>query len=251
MFFFNDNNVEVILPDHPFVSQILPRNNAEPLFRRINTFLINHNIITNNIIDLGCWIGDNSIPWAKNINGMVYAIDPSPENCEFIKLLASTNNISNIKIIQKAISDHNELLSTNDSLNHCSFVYPPIGITGKTKLNAVSLDYLYQQKELENIGYIHLAVEGMEFKVIMGADNIIKDFRPIITFEQHLEIDDYLGLTDYLKNKKYEVFLIDETLAGCRPDCRNLIAFPKEKFSSDLIGKIHDYLSIPDLIKQL
>ena len=46
----------------------------------------NNNVIdkNKNIIDLGAWIGDNSIPWAKNIDGIVYAIDPSKENCKYI-----------------------------------------------------------------------------------------------------------------------------------------------------------------------
>jgi hypothetical protein len=50
------------------------RDNHEVMFRRINTYLIKNKIIKNNIIDLGAWIGDNSIPWAKNIDGTVYAI---------------------------------------------------------------------------------------------------------------------------------------------------------------------------------
>ena len=63
--FTNDDNVEITLLNHPFSEKFSNRNKHEILFRQINTYLIKNNIILNNIIDLGAWIGDNSIPWAK------------------------------------------------------------------------------------------------------------------------------------------------------------------------------------------
>jgi FkbM family methyltransferase len=110
------------------------------MFRRINTFLIKNKIIKNNIIDLGAWIGDNSIPWARNVDDrIVYAIDPSPDNCDFINKTCELNKIKNVKIIQSAISNVNEILTTNDDLHHCSFVYENPKKTGINKVYAVSL----------------------------------------------------------------------------------------------------------------
>jgi len=241
--FTNDNFVNIILPDNDLLSSTFEvRDNHEVLFRKINTFLIKKNIIKNNIIDLGAWVGDNSIPWAKNIDGIVYAIDPSPRNCDFINKVCDLNEIKNVKTIQHAISNINEILSTNDDIDHCSFVYENTGLNGKNKVNAVSLDYLYQEKIIENIGYIHLDVEGMEYNVIQGANKLIDDCRPIISFEQHLEIDDYNIILSYLKNNFYTVFLIDEILPGCRHDCRNSIAFPNEIYNETLIENINSFI---------
>jgi FkbM family methyltransferase len=242
--FTNDDNVSIILIEHPFSDRFSTRNNHEIIFRKINTFLIKNNIIKNNIIDLGSWMGDNSIPWAKNINGIVYAIDPSPENCNFITEMSKINQIKNIKVIETAISSKDELLTTDDDLTHCSFVYNNPGQNGRNKLKAVSLDYLYDIKEIENIGYIHLDVEGMEFNVLQGSSNIIDICRPIISYEQHLEIDNCDIILSYLKNKHYTIFLIDEVLPGCRHDCRNSLAFPNEllKVNEDLITNINCYI---------
>ena len=92
--FTNDNNVEILLTTHPFSDHIAMRDNHEVYFRRIHTYMINNNIIdtTKNIIDLGAWIGDNTLPWAKNIKGIVYAIDPSSVNCSFIDEIKTLNN---------------------------------------------------------------------------------------------------------------------------------------------------------------
>lgn len=240
--FTNDNNVEISLINHVYSQTFKKRDDHEVMFRRINTFLMKRKIIKNNIIDLGAWIGDNSIPWAKNIDGIVYAIDPSPKNCEFVNKMCKLNNITNVKTMEHAISNISELLTTNENLHHCSFVYGNPGLNGNDKINAVSLDYLYETKQIDDIGYIHLDVEGMEHKILQGSNAIIQNFRPIISFEQHLEIDDYDIILSYLKNHKYVIFLIDEVLPGCRHDCRNSIAFPTETYCEELIENINTYI---------
>ena len=127
-------------------------------------------------------------------------------------------------------------------------MYGNPGLNGNVKTNAVSLDYLYETKAIENIGYIHLDVEGMEYKILQGSSTLIDNCRPIISFEQHLEIDDYGIILSYLKNKNYTIFLIDEILPGCRHDCRNSFAFPNEIYSETLIKNIHNYIGKQILI---
>jgi hypothetical protein len=76
--------------------------------------------------------------------------------------------------------------------------------------------------------------------VIQGAQNIIKKYRPIVAFEQHLTTDNYKEIITNLETFEYNVYLINEILPGCKFDCRNLIAFSKE-LKID-IERINDYL---------
>jgi len=265
--FTNDNNTTIKLIDHPFSQTFASRDNHEVLFRRMHTYLMNTGIIKNNIIDLGAWIGDNTIPWAKRSveeskqiceskrsvgeskqtceskrsvsEATIYAIDPSLENCHFINEMCKHNEIDNVKTFQTAVSNKMETLSTNDDMYHCTF---ESGVQGRNKVNAITLDHLFANGEIENIGYIHLDVEGMEYKVILGSNQIIDTCRPVITFEQHLEIDIYDLILTHLLDKKYVVFLIDEVLPGCRHDCRNSIAFPEEIFDQTIVDGIHQYV---------
>jgi len=242
--FTNDGGITVSLIEHPFSPTFASRNNHEVLFRRMHTYLMDAGVIKNNIIDLGAWIGDNTIPWSKRSGSdakrsVVYAIDPSRENCDFIQIMCDHNQIDNVKIFQTAVSDKMETLSTNDDMYHCTFASDD---QGRNKVNAITLDHLFNIGEIENIGYIHLDVEGMEYKVILGSEKIIDTYKPIITFEQHLEIDNYNLILEHLTNKNYIVYLIDEVLPGCRPDCRNSIAFPKEIFDPSIVTKIHQYI---------
>jgi len=249
--FTNDNNTKVLLPDHKYSEVFSKRDYHEVFFRRIINYLIQNKYIKENIIDLGAWIGDNAIPWSKNIDGTVYAIDPSPGNCNFIELLLKENFIKNVKIIQKAISSENKVISTSkvygDDFYHCTL---QDGESGEHKFNAYSLDYLYKTNEIENIDFIHLDVEGMEYQVVIGAEDLIKDNCPIITFEQHLSTDDYSGLSKHLSSRGYHVYLINEILPGCNPDCRNFIAFKniKGKQISELTYDISSFLEKEDLL---
>jgi len=245
--FTNDNSVEIQLLNHTFSEIFRTRNVHEAIFRQINTYLINNNIINRdkNIIDLGAWIGDNSIPWAKNINGIVYAIDPSKDNCDYINGMNILNSISNMLIIRAAISDSEKIVSTDsDNLQHCSFIN---NASLSNKIQSFSLDTLYKQGIIRDVGYIHLDVEGMENLVIEGSTKLIDDLNPIITFEQHLETDNYTEICNKLYNKNYAVFLINELLLGCREDCRNFIAFPNTIFNNNIIELIEEHIGCKNL----
>lgn len=249
--FSNDNGVAIQYHmNHRFSDLFGSRNEHEVMFRRISTYLINNGHVRGNIIDLGAWIGDNSLPWAINIcdsakkrdvaTPVVYAIDPSPDNCQFIRELAYLNGIRNIVVIQRAVSDKREVLSTNEDLTHCSFVSD--GGEAKNHVEAWSLDEIFDACEISDIGYIHLDVEGMENRVIAGATSLIELSRPIIAFEQHLEQDPFLELSANITEKGYTVYLINEVLPGCRPDCRNFIAFPNDRFDDKIVDVINTHL---------
>jgi FkbM family methyltransferase len=243
--FQNDNFVELVLPGHPRSHEFANRDKHEIMFRRISTLLINAKFITRNIIDTGAWIGDNSIPWAKNISGTVYAIDPSPNNCSFMMEVCQLNNISNVLIIQAALSDKEETLSTHQSLDHCWF---RPGTTEKNCINATTLDILYEQGLLKDIDYAHIDVEGMEPEVIHGMERILNAYHPIVAFEQHLQLDNVSLVIDFLKAKNYMVFMINETLPGCRDDCRNFLAFPDDEKHTNLVRYIRSYFGNPSIL---
>nr|QBK90897.1 MAG: methyltransferase [Pithovirus LCPAC201] len=248
--FPHDLNIKITVPSsHPFSTIYIKRPYREILFRKIHTFLIKTKIIdpTANMIDLGAWIGDNTLPWSKMITGTVYAIDPSVDNCAYIKELVQLNQAKNVEIIQTAISETNKILSTNGDLHHCSFEYGNPGKNGKHQIKSTSLDSLYLEKKITNIGYIHLDVEGMEHLVIRGAKKIIDRDRPVMTYEVHLELDSHIDQTKkrfILAN--YQVFMINEILPGCRLDCRNMLAIPEERigetFLPDLVDGLYDDL---------
>lgn len=215
-----DNDCSVIVPDGWYSYDYSTRPFKEPYFRSVINGLIQTGKIRGNIVEGGAFLGDNAVPWAKNRHDTVYAIDPSAGNCDYMRELIRLNNLTNVHVFQNALSDREEILSTSDDLYMCSFVKN----TGTNKATAVSLDSLYAQGKIQSIGFIHLDVEGFEHKTILGAERVLRDFMPVIAYEQHLDTDDYRALAEHLKSRGYRVHILDEILEGCRPDCRNFLA---------------------------
>lgn len=253
--FTNDGDVEILydlsaVPGHVHTDVFPYRNNFEVSFRRMCTFLIDNGLVRGAIVDSGAWIGDNAVPWGarlkqKGRDYKVYAIDPSPDNCTWMKRLVELNNLPNVKILQVALSDKEEELATDGDLRHCSFVNGD----GATRVRAITLDRLMHMGALERVSFMHLDVEGMEARVLAGASALIDAWSPMIAFEQHLHTDQVSALAKWLQTKGYTVFIMNEPLIGCQPDCRNFFAVPS--FMSALADHINLYLGSPILMEVL
>lgn len=215
---------------HRHYAMFPSRGDCEKSLRVITKKLYEEDFLdeSKNIIDLGAWIGDNSLPWAKMIKGKVFAIDPSSENRNYINRLCNINNIHNIKLITKCISDKEEIVYSNDNLIHAQFNTT----SGQNSMNTTTLDLLMSKEEVDNIEYIHLDVESFEYKVLIGSSDLISRYSPTITWEHHLSETDTKLIIEFLKQKGYCTFLINEKFPHCRPDCRNFISTQADKKDS-------------------
>lgn len=229
---FKPENINLFIPEdnhklHRHHAMFKGRGDCEKSLRIISKKLYDESFldINKNIIDLGAWIGDNSIPWAKMIKGCVFSIDPSEENAKYINRLCNINNIHNIKTITKCISDKDETVYFNDNLIHAQFNTS----VGQNSIKALSLDSLLKDEEIYEINYIHLDVESFEYKVLLGASCLIDKYKPTITWEHHLSEADTKLISQFLKEKGYCSFLINERFPHCRPDCRNFLSIESDK----------------------
>jgi FkbM family methyltransferase len=204
---------------------------SETLLRKIIFHLYDINYIDKkkSVVDIGCWIGDNALVWAKLLKerGSVFAIDPSHENIMFGQTVCNQNNITNIKWVNAVCSSKVGIpLSFSGKLDHAVFEE-----TNKTQFSLLSntLDNIVGYKFHNQISLMHVDVEGFEERVLKGASAIIKKSKPIIVFEQHISRDNVMSLISYLESENYTIFLINEVIPNCELDCRNFIAFNNEK----------------------
>lgn len=210
----------------------LQRPEKEKLLRLIIFELFHSGYLDKNksIIDIGCWIADNAIPWSLliNKNSVVHAIDPSEENLNFGKNIANLNNCKNINWVKAVCSEEvGEHLSFKGNIEHANFK----NANNKQETTHISnnLDNIINCSQYKSISLIHADVEGFEEKTLRGAKNIIEKEKPVILFEQHISSDKTKDLIEYLKDFDYDTFMINEILPGCQPDCRNFISFDNKK----------------------
>ena len=155
------------------------------------------------IIDCGAHIGDGSIPMAAALKAcgrediIVYAIDPSIYKIQFIKEMAISNNLINVKALRYGLSDHISDYNIDATLDHTihdnrinSGGTAWIETTSNRKeydtTKFTTLDNLVASGEIsENIGYIHLDVEGMEHKAIIGGSRTIQKYLPGLSLEDN------------------------------------------------------------------
>ena len=243
--FIHEGGIEISLPKISVVETLFNHNKrskrvlnyfsrpkAEILLRKTIFNLYKEGYIGSNksIIDIGCWLADNSLVWAKLLDkeATVYAIDPSAENLSFGQDLAELNSIFNVSWVQAVCSDSLGVpLKFKGKLDHATF--SESNITNQNMMVSTTLDEIVGESNHETIGMLHVDVEGMELKVLRGAETIIDKSRPVITFEQHISQEDVGTVGSFLKEKNYDIFMINEVLPGCNLDCRNFIAFDSHR----------------------
>lgn len=150
------------------------------------------------IIDCGAHIGDGAIPIAHTLikkgrqDLIVYAIDPSTYKCKIIEYFASINNLTNIRVICCGLSNENteytyvESVSENTGGTNWKSLEKNEGVVNTESQKFYTLDHLVQSGIIKNnIGVIHLDVEGMEDKALEGGKNTIDKFKPYLSLENH------------------------------------------------------------------
>lgn len=209
------------------------RPGKEPLLRHIAFMLYEEGLIarTGSIVDIGAWIGANTLAWALMLEdpGVVVAIDPSSENLTFINLLAVENAIGNICLVPAVCSDlQGQTLFYSGDLSHTEF---SADSNGDSSTRATTIDEVLYGLNLLSVGLMHIDVEGFELRVLRGASDTIRTARPVVIFEHHIKDHSMLqDLIDWFHELDYQVLMINEVLPGCREDCRNFLSVPSERW---------------------
>lgn len=199
----------------------------EVYLRAIIHTLFDRGVLTrqSSIVDIGAWIGDNSLVWALHLStpASVIAIDPSEGNLDFIRKVADVNHIGNVRTVNAVCSGSSgQTLYFDDSVDHASF---STTAGGRKSLQSVSLDDIWVSLGSPPVQLVHLDVEGFEYHVTSGANLLITSHHPLVIFEQHLRDESGLiAICDLFRDHGYKIFMINEVLPGCDLDCRNFVA---------------------------
>lgn len=167
----------------------------------------NANILTNKvIIDIGSNIGLFSKCVAENISySQIHLFEPSTEYLNKSKDLLK--NFSNITYNNFALSDVEEtktLYKSKESNIGWNTLYEKDPLQSEIflekmeqeNIKTVKLDDYY--KDIKNIDFIKIDVEGFERNVLEGSWNLIKKFKPHIL----IEVSWGVNHPEWLKNKK-------------------------------------------------
>ena len=142
------------------------------------------------VVDIGAHIGLYTIISSKRVgtNGKVVAIEAHPGNFEMLNRNIKLNQLTNVIPLNYAVYSKETKIK----------LYLPSGESGFTKYNTImpnwastedkfvevnanTLDYLLQLNQIreEEVNWIKIDVEGAEFEVLKGAQNVLSKSKDI------------------------------------------------------------------------
>lgn len=165
------NNIEFLLSTKESVEVIY----KEPEF-------INYikNCDFEHFIDIGAYKGFYSILAAKaSEDARITSFEMSDENAEILKNNIELNKLTNrIKLEKKAVWNENSRIGAKTDKKGRS----EINSAKEQRVKTVSLNTYIKRRKVD---LIKIDVEGAEYRVIKGADEIIKKNKPRILLELH------------------------------------------------------------------
>jgi FkbM family methyltransferase len=152
--------------------------------------------------------------------GKVYAFEPLPRNIDFLRKHISLNKLTNVEVIEAAVSDHMGQalfdLGASTAMGHLSE-------TGGLHVQMVSLDQMIENEDLAAPDVMKIDVEGAEHDVLHGAENLIENARPILFLDTH-QREAHRKTLEFLQNHNYQIDILD---GKSIQETRELIPHPK------------------------
>lgn len=185
---------------------------ASYVFKNIN--------ITNPIVfDIGANIGTFATWVAKGYPlGQTYCFEPQRQIFQILCGNIAINNITNVFTYNCAIGDKTTTIEINEldyniPNNFGSFSllekYP--NYNNSYVLDQYALDDFIVKYKISKVDFIKIDCEGMDLKVLLGANNILNNFKPFILVEyfddRRNQLNEIIG---YLEKFKYKLIVLDK-----------------------------------------
>ena len=196
------------------------------------------------VIDVGANAGVYTFSAAKRVgtDGLVLAIEPFSQCVEYLRETCRINQFDWVKVCAGAASDRNgkaklslssaselnELLSEEDG--------QPSDDSSFEEVECFTLDSLIEKYEVNRVDFLKIDAEGHELQVLRGSDRLLREFAPIILYENIAGFQgSNLPVAEYLISIGYRLFCYQPYLRNLIPvdinndfqGSLNLIALPQ------------------------
>ncbi len=152
------------------------------------------------VVDCGANIGNHSIFWSL-FSKTVHAIEPLKENYKILCKNIKDNKHGEIIAHQFVLGNKENKYDAqviSDNRSCAQFKENPSG-----KYTSKRLDELISGK----VDFMKIDVEGAEYQVLLGAQHILKEYKPVLFLEMHSLVNSELhtNILNYLTDFGYEI----------------------------------------------
>ena len=167
-------------------------------------------------IDCGCNFGFYSFFTASlSKDNEIVSIEASKNTLEEFNDNLSLNQLSNIKVLNKAVSDlDNKKMEFHESEKdwESSLLSPKFNIMQKNFVDSITIDSVLKNRNLDKkLLILKIDVEGSDINVLSGAKDAVKKLKPfiIIEFSKYIlknEKFNYEYLFNFLEVNNYQIY---------------------------------------------
>lgn len=174
-----------------------------------------------NILDVGANVGNYTLLLNKSfndVNANIFAFEPSEKT--YKRLHSNTSGVKNIKAYNFGFGEKNgkfTFYSDTDNSSHASLYnarldYYNIELKEAEVVEIKTIDSFCQENNIRRIHFLKLDVEGYEFSILRGAQNVL--FNNTIDFIQfefgtyNIASKTYFQDFYYLLSQKYKIYRI-------------------------------------------
>ncbi|HHY80978.1 MAG TPA: FkbM family methyltransferase [Thermoanaerobacter sp.] len=162
------------------------------------------------VIDAGAYIGTHTMAFAKMVGngGRVLAFEPNPNAFEILKKNCM-KNCENVELYQYALGDKEGEVSLCINM-HNSNVGSSYIVNSSVSTTNNGFQIIVEQRRLDSIvdepvHFIKADVEGMEFKLLKGSENLINNYKPVI-FTEINSLENAVVILGWAKKFNYLVY---------------------------------------------
>ncbi|MEB3293387.1 MAG: FkbM family methyltransferase [Synechococcales bacterium] len=141
------------------------------------------------VIDVGANVGVYSLSAAQRVGaqGRVFAIEPFSGCVQALNASKQVNQWSQLTICHGAASDRlgqsKLLLQSASELNELVEEEQDLPPGSYEEVNCFTLDSLIDSYDIDRVDFLKIDAEGHEVPVLKGSDRILREFKPVILYE--------------------------------------------------------------------
>jgi FkbM family methyltransferase len=178
------------------------------------------------VLDIGAHWGGFSVCFANLVGneGKVFSFEPSSKNYRILRKNIQINKLSNIEVSKYAVGDKEDFVKlkiASTSSGHNSIARDNLLFEKEEVVKQIKIDKFLKEKEIKNINFIKIDVEGYELEVLKGMKETIRnqnnfwmflEYSPVfMDKEKALELLEFLmeNFTDVYIGNKGQIYKTD------------------------------------------
>jgi FkbM family methyltransferase len=165
------------------------------------------------VIDVGAGLGIYTVSAAMRVGetGCVYAIEPYDDAVDCLRETCDVDRLENVQVFQYAIGDRQGtfdlVLQAQSELNYLATGDEPLDPGTETQAVAcITLDRFVAEVGIDRVEAIKISTEGNELATLIGCEQIITQFAPMIIYNSYTSKGTNLVVAQYLVDRGYNLF---------------------------------------------